>query len=393
MCDKRKNVIDIINCNIISIVILMNSLQMILGWNFNIAFNMWIEYAFIGFLIIINKVKIFNKRNVVIFLIFIIMFLLNMEFNNSEALKYYIQEFELYSIPIIIIFLINVDIKKFCKIFLIYNIITVALYLLAIIINAEKVHEDYMTFGYYSIFSLSFVLIYSYYHKNIPLLVMSIIAIPIIIVNGNRGTILVATTAIIAMLLFSNTKKWKKIIFVCVLIIAAMNITTIVKSSLDFLVARFNISNNYSVRNLYAMIESDDTENSLGGRSAIYEEAIQEIKDNTITGMGIAGFQAKYGYFPHNIFLDIYVTFGIIIGTMYLVYIINIGIHTYKISKENMEIKILFIFMVSNIMKLMLSKTFVYDPTIWLYISLGNFINTKYRSKVNEEDNSIHTNI
>ena len=44
---KVNNIIDIIKYNLISIVILMNSLQFILSNDFNIRFNMWIEYGFI----------------------------------------------------------------------------------------------------------------------------------------------------------------------------------------------------------------------------------------------------------------------------------------------------------------------------------------------------------
>ena len=98
--------------------------------------------------------------------------------------------------------------------------------------------------------------------------------------------------------------------------------------------------------------------------------------------MGIAGFQDKYGYFPHNLIIDVYVTFGLILGTIYLIYIVDLGIKLNNISLRNIEVKILFIFMVSNAIKLMLSKTFIYDPTIWLYISLGNLISTKYLKEV-----------
>ena len=68
----------------------------------------------------------------------------------------------------------------------------------------------------------------------------------------------------------------------------------------------------------------------------------------------------------------------IIFGTIYIMYLVYLGVRLNKIAKENVEIKILFIFMVANIMKLMLSKTFIYDSSIWIYISLGNLIITKY---------------
>ena len=391
---KVNNIIDIIKYNLISIVILMNSLQFILSNDFNIRFNMWIEYGFIIIIFGISKFKIKSRKNLIILLISILGFLISKLLINNETLNYYINQFELYALPIIIIGLLDIDFIKFIKVFFIYNIIMIILYMVMLILNKGQNVEDYMTFGYYAMFSAIYVIIYSYYNKHKFILTLACITIPLIIINGNRGTIIVFLTALILMIL---TRKdiVKGLIFSILIIFIINNISNIAKSVLDFVTNNFEIRNSYSIRNFYDMLNSNDSEDFLGGRYTIYEEAVTEIEQNLLTGIGIAKFQDKYGYFPHNIFLDIYVTFGIILGTIYLCYLLGIGVKLYKYSKENLYIQILFVFLVANIMKLLLSKTFIYDTTIWLYIIIGNNIIEKMHMEEmkNETTNNIYTNI
>lgn len=388
----NKNIIDKINCHVISLIILMNAFQIILAWDFGFIFNMWIEYVIIIFLVIINKFKIVNMRNIITIGVVGIIFAFNKLFNDSKTLAFYVNQFVLFALPLILIFMINIDIKHFIKVFYIYNIINLILYLLLIVINPDKLIADYMTFGFYAIFSAIYVLIYAYYNKKKIMMTLSILALPLIFINGNRGTILIAATAILLMILMNATNIKKKIFLTIIIVIVGINATNILKGTLDFITKDLGVST-YSINSLYRMLDSDNTESAIGGRYDIYQETAEEFKNHTIFGIGVGTFQEKYGYFAHNIFLDAYSTFGIIMATIYFIYLFYIGFKMYKISIKNIGVKILFIFMVANVMKLMLSKTFIYDPTIWLYISLGNFIVTKYGGILDEKDNSIYTNI
>lgn len=383
--DKVK-LLENININIISIIILLNSLKLAILWNFSININMWMEYILVVILLIINKVKINNVKNLMIIAITMLLFAVNFLFNETDTLHFYFEEFILFSLPLLIIFLINIDLKKFSKIFCVYNIINIVLYLLVLILNKSILQIEYMTFGFYAISSNIYIMLYSYYNKNKKMFIMSILLIPIVCINGNRSTLLIVSVAIVLMLLYNFKGKLKKTLIISVFILLIIFIKPIMLFVLDGLTEMFDVSNNYSIRNIYRILESDNLEETMGSRYNIYKEGLKEIEDNSILGIGIASFQDKYGYFPHNIIIDIYVTFGIVFGTIYIIYLVYLGIRINRIAKENIEIKILFIFMIANIMKLMLSKTFIYDPAIWIYISLGNLIITKYsRRKLQNE--------
>ncbi len=370
---SKKSIIEKINCHIISLMILMNSIQIIIAWDFGLTFNMWLEYVLIIILFIINKFKMVNTKNIIIIGTTCLLFAINFICNDNQTLRFYIKEFLLFALPLLLIFLVKVDLKTFAKTFFGYNVVNLILYLLLIKINPSKLTTEYMTFGFYAMSSLTYVMLYAYYHKYIKTFIVSLLVLLIIVINGNRGTIMIFGVALICMLLMNGKNIRKKILMVSLLILIGININTIGRSILVFLTEDLGIKS-YSINNLYRMFESEDTEDALGARYDIYQYAIEEIKTHPITGIGIAKFQDKYGYFPHNIFLDIYVTFGFVLGNAYIIYLVWLGIKLYKIARISTEIKIFFIFMVANVSKLLLSRTFIYEPTIWLFISLGNYI-------------------
>lgn len=370
---SKKSIIEKINCHIISLMILMNSIQIIIAWDFGLTFNMWLEYVLIIILFIINKFKMVNTKNIIIIGTTCLLFAINFICNDNQTLRFYIKEFLLFALPLLLIFLVKVDLKTFAKTFFGYNVVNLILYLLLIKINPSMLTTEYMTFGFYAMSSLTYVMLYAYYHKYIKTFIVSLLVLLIIVINGNRGTIMIFGVALICMLLMNGKNIRKKILMVSLLILIGININTIGRSILVFLTEDLGIKS-YSINNLYRMFESEDTEDALGARYDIYQYAIEEIKTHPITGIGIAKFQDKYGYFPHNIFLDIYVTFGFVLGNAYIIYLVWLGIKLYKIARISTEIKIFFIFMVANVSKLLLSRTFIYEPTIWLFISLGNYI-------------------
>lgn len=390
MLIKKGELIENLKYNLISIIILMNSFQLIVDWSFNISFNMWIEYALIVLVLLLSKFKIRNIKNILIIIICSVIIAINELLNDTKMLSFYINQFLLFALPLLIIFMLEMDLKKFTKIFFYYNIIDVLLYLLYALVYSNGNIEDYMSFGYFAMFSLSYIIVYAYYNKHIKTMICALVAIPIVVINGNRGTILIVGMLIFLMMLMSKkTNNMKKLIIFILLMIIIFNINNIAKFSLDIVTQVFKIEDTYSIRNLYNMLDSKSTESLLGGRYYIYENAMKEIGDHSILGIGVATFQDKYGYFPHNIFLDVYSTFGLILGTVYFVYIIVLGVKLYKLSTKDIQVRILFIFMLSNIMKLLFSKTFVYDSTIWLYIALGNLILVQYKNKMYNQSSEV----
>lgn len=379
--------------HIACLVILMNILQF--GFNgLGINFNMFIvEYFLILLLAFIKKFKIKNYYNLLLIFVVAIIFLFNMFFYSSSTLSFYIQEFIFFALPIIIVFMFEYDYKKLSDLFLKYCIFSLLLYLLNLVLNTSLL-SDYMTFGYGGIFPTTYIAIYSIFHRKWKFLLFSILAGIIIFAYGSRGGLLVLGTGIFVSCLFYIKSTWKKVALITIALLVLIFNGNIMRFSVNTLTDLFG-TDLYVIKQLNSMIEKEDFDEMLGGRYYIYQQGIEEIKDHTIFGMGVGAFQEKYSYFAHNIFIDVYSTFGIIFGTFYFIYLIIISKKVHKYTKDNIQVKIFFVFCLAIITKLLLSKTFIYDPYIWLMISLFLNIIFIFRKEKRDEgyDNSFYTNI
>ena len=361
---------DTITAVILSTIILMNSLQFALV-AFGASFNMFYwEYLLLLVLLITNKFKITNIYNILILLLCMTAYCIYHFVAPSATLSFYLREFVYFAAPLLIAFSFTINYKIFTKVFSYFCLATLLLLIFVVSVNGVYSDGDYMVFGYSAIFCTTFLYIYGYFNKKLWLCGAAIIGSFITIINGNRGTIMIIAAAIFfsALLRPDNRKeRFRYIILAIVLGLITLsefqNIITYVQNNIT--------SQTYSVKALDKISQGNNIQDFLGGRYDIYQQAIGDILERPLTGFGIGGFQEKYAFFPHNIILDIYVTFGVIIGTLITIGIIRFCKLYYKYAVVSVSNSIMFIFGISIIFKLLLSKTFIYDPFFWLFIASG----------------------
>jgi len=356
--------------HIICLIILLNIIQFGIRM-FNITFNgLMVEYILIMFILIFYKKRIINYYTVLVTLLSYLVFLIALAINDNETIRFYIYSFTTFSLPLLIVFIFKIDYKEFLNIFSKYVFVLMVLYVINMVFDSTLLN-DYMTFGYNGIFCSIFLFIYSFYNKKKMLSLCSFFCSIIFLINGARGCLLIITMSLLLIILFSISGRVniaKKIIMIIFLIIVSFTYNQIIDNSLKFINEHFD-SNLYTVKQFNNMASIDRIDELLSGRYYIYKVAVEEINNNFFTGIGIGTFQEKYGFYPHNIFLDVFTTYGFIIGIGYFLFLIIIGKKVFIIAKDNVYIKILFIFCLALSMKLLLSKTFIYDPYIWLLIS------------------------
>lgn len=113
------------------------------------------------------------------------------------------------------------------------------------------------------------------------------------------------------------------------------------------------------------------------GRSGLRDK-LYNILDNSdnIFGFGLFGSQ-RYGIiYAHNLFCDVFFTFGYYIGSLFLI-VVSVIIALGVIAARGVERQfMLFLFSISMI-KLMLSSTFVADPYFFLLIGYCIYVKGK----------------
>ncbi|MBN2835130.1 MAG: O-antigen ligase family protein [Candidatus Delongbacteria bacterium] len=103
-------------------------------------------------------------------------------------------------------------------------------------------------------------------------------------------------------------------------------------------------------------------------RVLIWSDAIDHISKNPFFGSGIGSFEAIYGQYSHNIFLDIVVYFGII-GLLFFLFLTFYSL--LRLTKYNYYCKIFAVLVLSSwVIPLLTSSNFFRNTNFWLFFSL-----------------------
>ncbi len=183
-----------------------------------------------------------------------------------------------------------------------------------------------MPYSYGTVFASIFLILSYATDKNKLDGICAILSILYIIAFGSRGTLLCIIAIIFIMHIYINLsslnyKKLTRIIVLYALIfILFIYFNQVINLLIEFLDS-FGIESR-TVESLLNNTLADDS-----GRSEIYGICIKLISENWLIGLGIEGLQgAGYiGLTPHNTYLELLLSFGIIFGMLaILVYCINI---------------------------------------------------------------------
>lgn len=210
----------------------------------------------------------------------------------------------------------------------------------------------------------------------------------LIIVKSSRGPILALAIFLILKILFYKPAKdrvWLKILIITILVITILvsyifieEILTAIRDILDSM----SIDSMFVDRMLQILNEEDGS--LLGGRTDIYNEALEDISHSFILGNGIASYEGKYGHYIHNVVLQILYEGGIIcIG--YFIYLLYYLIR-FLITEKKEEVTFL-CFMVSiALVQLMISSYYWSSLKFWLLIGYIIYLkNRKKEGKIKDE--------
>lgn len=372
---------DYINSHIISFIIFGNAIQFIISGMFHVDINIAIiEYILLIMSVFVNNAKLNSLINLLLIFGTITIFLLNMVFVPNLSVNAYFKEFIIYVIPLLIIFSFSLKYKLLTKTMFYYAMIG-TMFSMILIITKNEVIYDYMTFGYHIILFVSFIILYSFYNKKRKIFIISIFIIPVVLIYTSRAAWLVLLCIGITVVILEIKSRKQKLVLLIIGTAIVSNGINILKWFINYILAELNI-NSYASKNILVMLNSVSLEDNLGDRYYLYKNSIEAINSHLLFGMGIGKFQDVYNIYPHNIILDIYVTFGIIVGTGIIVALVILGIKSFALTKNSgIEIKVILVFISCNMIKLLFSKTFIYEQSFWLYIVFClNLLNNRRRT-------------
>ncbi len=242
-------------------------------------------------------------------------------------------------------------------------------------VGTQTLYPYSLSYGYQVVF-LTFTFFYAgYLEKSVACYMLSFYTLLLVLFGGSRGALLVIGIFLMLFLITHIKKETvdhflhKKYIIpgVAVMICAVLlykKILYLFYTILSF----FGISS----RTLLMLAEGSFTD--ANGRTLIWNKALELIFDGNILGHGAYGDRAAiYPYhfagYSHNVFLEIFVTFGILIGSfLILLFLYRSYQLLFKGSDEYW--KTIFIICLSTSCQLLLSMSFWYVSSFWAAIAI-----------------------
>lgn len=249
--------------------------------------------------------------------------------------------------------------------------------ILFVYIDLVTNHEmSYMSFGTH--LSYSFIIFSVYFYKQRKInykiinLLLMILTFFLILSFGNRSSIL---ACILVIIIFELRTAYRNILY------SIVKLTLILVPILFLVYNIYNIVwdlnnyvrslgyNSYALDKIILMLDEGLAE-SASGRDVIYDAAIQVLKESYLLPRGLGYFQNMTGMnYPHNVFLDILIVFGIfsIPLILFLAYFL---VKNY-FNSDNEAYKLLLISLTIFILtRLLFSGTFISETALWIIIGL-----------------------
>ena len=249
--------------------------------------------------------------------------------------------------------------------------------------TSNKGYEIRMSYnlglGYHVLFLTLVFLFCALENKEMKSWFASFVGVAIIMVAGSRGPFL---CILIFFALYFGVKlinSKKKVLYLVGFMSAALILWMALPYLLEFLIQLLDAFNLPSrlIKKLAEGSISDDSR-----RHLIWNATIQMIKNNPL-GYGAMGSRhvlSRYVYagYPHQIFLEILVDFGVVAGA---IIIISMAVSSFRIftMKRKEDWRGLFIVFFSNACQLLLSLTYWHTIGLWGVLAVGVCIYSSQR--------------
>lgn len=324
-----------------------------------------------------------------LFIALLIISFLSSEFKNDDIVKVNFYLFFIWSAPAALagIYFSDIDKNDFEKLtrklyyfnsfFIIFTIL-----IPFIRSNLEKPISlglmNYQNITYITAFTIGLGLYFinSESEKSLKFIILNIILLPVIFIGAGRGGTLVLIVYVLITLI--NILRNKKI-----------------KMHYKFFISLFSIIGCFIFYQLSMIFDKDNRifayitadginlDEGASGRNIVYEMDIDAIAKSPIFGYGFFNYYQLTYSVPHNLFLEILLIGGILLGVVFIFFLLFLIIKIIRNYSDISSDKLILYIAVYPIMLLMFSTNFLVVSEFWFFIfyfiSKSNFkVGKKY---------------
>lgn len=331
-----------------------------------------------------------QKKNLILLFAVFSLYFIDMIFRRNEYTLSNLFTFCIYGgITLVLISLVK-DYKKVLEYFYIFSVVNFILYFYDPLINYNY-FGDYMGFGLnLALPAYSGMFIGRKYLNKKSLFFLEILCLIELIIYSNRSVIL--AVVFFWLINWEIKKKTAKacLIYLCSFFVL-VNFIILIKHILLFcinLLYTFDTSS-FALERIYRTLSDFDITYLFAGRLELWNNAIDMIKNHFLFGTGTGGYQALYHTHPHNIILDVWSQYGVLVLISFFILII---FSIWRMRRSNRLEKILLgAFLSMWFPLLFLSNTFYSSIYFWGFIALGLKNKKIYKIDCKMEDKYVST--
>lgn len=235
------------------------------------------------------------------------------------------------------------------------------------------------------------VAFYAIKRTNIVNVALTVIGGIYLLMLGTRGAALLYLILIALLFIIGNRSKW----FIARIVAVFGGITVFISSSwYDVAILWFYQKAQQfglSIRIFDKLISGEITQSS--GRDLIRDRLFDAIKENPILGHGLCSDRVIAGSYAHNVAIELWVEFGVVIGSILLIACIIILLKGYMGADSEKAKGLVLILSFSCFLKLFLSGSYL-DERL-LFFLLGFCVanirrNSEIKEKISEQITEVY---
>ena len=392
---KSDEIVSIAICTILFYSIITNFINILLNFIVpaNFIYDTIICYAVA--LIICARGLFIKGRNgsylisFVSFLILLIIYIATMilfpqnfhlMFTNTLDINNPFYRLFIFCFPCFVLFLKLTDIDIFVKTFTKFSYFASFSLIIKFFLFPASfyVNGAYMVFSYDLLVPTSFLYSLFFTQKNKFAACVALLSSIIIFISGARGALLCLGVVIVLLIIMNTFKSLKQTMKVFTIIsgvifLVAINFGKIISGLSSFL-ATFNIRS----RTIDLILSQEFFNQS--GRDVLAQTLLEYIKNNVFIGAGLYGDMAvtvgifsNEGSYAHNIFIELLVQFGMIVGITIFISIIALMLYSFLKNKNKLVKSLIIVFSSSGFIKLFFSASYLQEPFFWALIGFCIF--------------------
>lgn len=365
----------------VTLMLSCNSLSLLLSFIPGISVIV-VMASLIGFILVCRQPLILSNIKNLFFFVFIILLGYARQLlagNWCPAVQDCFLSFVFFGIPFLYVSCYNLDYKKIILYLMLIGIVLTPINIRDCMLEyfAFDSEEGQMKASYNILFYIvpSIIVVFGDYSNKIKLLAVieSMIGCIFLVSFGSKGAILATLICVILVLLYRKNEQIK--IFSTRIVVAVL-LGYLLLSNYEFVLVHINdLLEEYglvtsSIPELLDKIALEDNDKLTSGRTIIYQNALNQIKERPIFGYGIAAFDGYSGAYPHNLFIQLLYEGGIVVLVPYMLLFLAF-IRKMNVKYLSLETRSFLIFLLSaGLMRLMFSHNFWVSQLFWFSIGV-----------------------